>query len=124
MATIATLTKQKDGGFLGTLSTLALHAAKMAFVPVENPTDKGPVYRVLLGESEIGAGWKRTSKAGNAYISVKLDADEAAALLSFSPTWRDLIQEFLGIFVRKLVPRMPAGLVVFNFSSEIFHADL
>ncbi len=73
MATIATLTKQKDGGFLGTLSTLALHAAKIAFAPVENPTDKGPVYRVLLGESEIGAGWKRTSKAGNAYISVKLD---------------------------------------------------
>ena len=73
MATIATLTKQKDGGFLGTLNTLALHAAKVAFVPVEKPTEKGPVYRVLLGDSEIGAGWKRTSKAGNAYISVKLD---------------------------------------------------
>jgi uncharacterized protein (DUF736 family) len=73
MATIATLTKQKDGGFLGTLSTLALHAAKIAFVPVEKPTEKGPVYRALLGDSEIGAGWKRTSKAGNTYISVKLD---------------------------------------------------
>ena len=73
MATIAKLTKQKDGGFIGTLSTLALHAAKITFSPVENPTDKGPTYRVLVGDSEIGAGWQRKSKAGNAYLSVKLD---------------------------------------------------
>ncbi len=73
MATIAKLTKQKDGSFIGTLSTLVLQAAKITFGPIEKPSDKGPLYRVLVGDSEIGAGWKRMSKAGNAYISVKLD---------------------------------------------------
>ena len=75
MTTIAKLTKQKDGKLTGTLSTLALHAANITFVPEKSENEKAPAYRVLIGEAgaEIGAGWKRTSKAGKAYISVKLD---------------------------------------------------
>lgn len=73
MATIAQLTKQKDGSFSGTLSTLALHAAQITLKPETSENDKAPAYRVFAGEFELGAGWKKTSKAGKPYISLKLD---------------------------------------------------
>ena len=73
MTTIAQLTKQQDGSFTGTLSTLALHAAKITFNPEKGDNEKAPDYRVFAGDYELGAGWKKTSKAGNAYLSVKLD---------------------------------------------------
>jgi len=71
MATIANLTK-KDGGFSGTLIIPSLNGMKITFEPVKKPTDKGPDYRVIIGGFEAGAAWTKTSKAGNAYISVKL----------------------------------------------------
>ena len=73
MATIANLAKQKDGGFSGTLILPSHNGMKIVFAPVENQTDKGPAYRVTIGTFEAGAAWKRTSEAGNAYVSVKLN---------------------------------------------------
>jgi len=74
MTTIAKLTKQQDGKLTGTLTTLALHAAKITFEPVDQANnEKAPVFRVLIGEVEIGAGWKKTSKTGKLYVAVKLD---------------------------------------------------
>jgi uncharacterized protein (DUF736 family) len=72
MATIAHLTKQKDGGFSGALILPSLDGTKIVLTPVENQTAKGPAYRVSIGSFEAGAAWIRTSKKGNAYISVKL----------------------------------------------------
>jgi uncharacterized protein (DUF736 family) len=71
MATIANLTK-KDDGFSGTLILPSLNGMKITFEKVKNPTDKGPDYRVIIGGFEAGAAWSKTSKKGNAYISVKL----------------------------------------------------
>ena len=68
MATIANLTK-KDDGFSGTLILPSLNGMRITFEPVKNPTEKGPDYRVIMGGFEAGAAWKKTSKAGNAYIS-------------------------------------------------------
>lgn len=73
MTTIAKLTKQKDGGFIGTLSTISVPARKIALAPVESDSDRAPVYRVLLEDMEIGAAWKREAKSGNEYTLVKLD---------------------------------------------------
>ena len=73
MSTIAKLTKQQDGRLVGTLTTLALHVAKIIFEPEQSDNEKAPVFRVFAGDFEIGAGWKRVSKDGNTYISVKLD---------------------------------------------------
>ena len=73
MTTIAKLTKQQDGRLVGTLTTLALHVAKITFQPEQGKNENAPVYRVFAGDFEIGAGWKKTSKAGKPYISVKLD---------------------------------------------------
>lgn len=73
MATIATLTKQNDGSFTGTLILPSLEGKKIVFAPVQNQTDKGPAYRVTIGDFEAGAAWMKTSKAGNVYISAKLN---------------------------------------------------
>ena len=71
MSNIGTFTKQEDG-FVGTLRTLAFNA-KLKMVPVAKDNDNGPDYRVLAGGTEIGAAWKRQSKANKAYLSVRLD---------------------------------------------------
>jgi len=71
MSTIGTFTKQADG-FNGTLRTLSL-SVKCKIVPVAKSGDKGPDYRVLAGASEIGAAWKRQSKANRPYLSVRID---------------------------------------------------
>ena len=71
MSTIGVFTKQEDG-FNGTLRTLAFNV-KVKIVPIPGDPDKGPHYRVLAGALEIGAAWKRQSKADKPYLSVKLD---------------------------------------------------
>jgi Protein of unknown function (DUF736) len=68
MTTIAKLTKQKDGSFIGTLSTISVPARKIALVPVESDSPKAPIYRVLLEDMEIGAAWSRQAKSGNEYL--------------------------------------------------------
>jgi uncharacterized protein (DUF736 family) len=77
MAIIGTFTKQ-DKAYQGTISTLSL-SAKATITPVEKTGEQSPDFRVFSGKSEIGAGWSTTSKAGNAYISVKLDDPSFAA---------------------------------------------
>jgi uncharacterized protein (DUF736 family) len=64
MATIGTFTKHEDG-FTGSLKTLALNV-KLKIVPIAKDNGNGPDYRVLAGATEIGAAWKRQSKANNA----------------------------------------------------------
>ena len=77
MSTIGTFTKQEDG-FNGTFRTLAFNV-KVKIVPVAKDSDKAPDYRVLAGTLEIGAAWKRQSKANKPYLSVKLDDPSFAA---------------------------------------------
>jgi len=60
------------GKFTGTIETLALKA-KVVFQPEEAGGENAPSHRIYSGKSEIGAAWQKTSKAGLAYLSVKLD---------------------------------------------------
>ena len=72
MAIIGTFT-QNGNGLTGSVKTLTLNA-KVRFVALEKDSDKAPDYRVIAGTSvELGAAWKRTSKEGRPYHSVKLD---------------------------------------------------
>jgi uncharacterized protein (DUF736 family) len=72
MAQIGSFTRSDDG-FNGTIHTLTLNI-RARFVPAEaSQNDKAPDLRVLSGSIEIGAAWKRTSKEGTVYHSVKLD---------------------------------------------------
>ncbi|MCF6371230.1 DUF736 domain-containing protein [Rhizobium halophilum] len=71
MATIGTFTSTENG-FTGSIRTLALNV-KARIAQVENPSGKGPQFRVYAGSVELGAAWKKTSGEGRDYLSVKLD---------------------------------------------------
>ncbi len=73
MAQIGTFTRDEDGSYTGTIRTLSLDI-KVRFVPTEpSQNDKAPDLRVLAGNVELGAAWKRLSKENTEYHSVKLD---------------------------------------------------
>lgn len=71
MSVIGTFTKQ-DNGYTGTLATLTLKA-KVSLAKIEKTGEKSPDYRVLSGQTELGAAWAATSKDGKPYLTVKLD---------------------------------------------------
>ena len=71
MATIGTFTSTANG-FTGTIKTLNLNV-KARIERVENPSDKGPHFRIYAGNVELGAAWQKTSEQGRDYLSVKLD---------------------------------------------------
>lgn len=72
MATIGTFTTATNG-FNGTIKTLNLNV-KARIERVENPTDKGPQFRIFSGNVELGAAWqKHSEQSGRDYLSVKLD---------------------------------------------------
>lgn len=66
MATIGTFTSTENG-FTGSIRTLALNV-KARIARVENPTDKGPQFRVYAGSVELGAAWQKTSGEGRDYL--------------------------------------------------------
>jgi uncharacterized protein (DUF736 family) len=70
-ATIGTFTSTANG-FTGQIRTLALNV-KARIARVENPSEKGPQFRVYAGTAELGAAWQKTSEQGRDYLSVKLD---------------------------------------------------
>lgn len=72
MANIGTFTAQ-NGSYTGTVRTLTLNV-KVKFVPSEKASENAPDYRVVAGNGlEIGAAWKKVSKAERPYLSVTLD---------------------------------------------------
>ncbi len=73
MSLIGNFKKQENGNLVGSLNTLTLNVQKVTLEPIPNASEKGPDYRITANGAEIGAGWLRNSKAGNVYISVKLD---------------------------------------------------
>ena len=68
---------QTSGAYAGEIKTLTLLRQKVLFRPVEDKTEKGPDYRVVVdgtpGAVELGAAWKRTSEEGRDFLSVRLD---------------------------------------------------
>jgi uncharacterized protein (DUF736 family) len=71
MATIGNFTSN-GSGFIGTVKTLSLNV-KAKLVPVERASEKGPDFRILAGNVEFGAAWKKTSERDRDYLSIKLD---------------------------------------------------
>ena len=77
MTTIAKLTKQQDGGFLGTLSGIGIEPKKIHLQPVNSDNAKAPNYLVILDDMEIGAAFDRENKRGE-YTLVVLDSPALA----------------------------------------------
>ncbi|ULH06460.1 DUF736 domain-containing protein [Alcaligenes faecalis] len=71
MAQIGTFTTN-DNGYAGTLRTLTLNT-KVTFVALDNDNDKAPAYRVMAGNYELGAAWKKVSNNDRPYLSVTID---------------------------------------------------
>jgi uncharacterized protein (DUF736 family) len=71
MANIGTFTAQNDS-FTGTVRTLTLNV-KVKFVPNAKESENAPDYRIVAGNFEIGAAWKKISKAERPYLSATLD---------------------------------------------------
>ncbi|KND57583.1 hypothetical protein BVER_02352c [Candidatus Burkholderia verschuerenii] len=69
MANIGTFTAQNDG-FTGTLTL----NVKVKFVPNDKESENAPDFRLQAsGGYDIGAAWRKVSKADRAYLSVTLD---------------------------------------------------
>ncbi len=71
MSTIGTFDRSGNG-YAGTVRTLNVNV-KVKLVPNEKESDKAPDFRVLAGNYEIGAAWRKTSQANRPYLSVTLD---------------------------------------------------
>ncbi len=80
MAHIGTFTAQNDS-FIGTVRTLTLNV-KVKIVPNDKESENAPDYRIqAAGSFEIGAAWKKVSKADRPYLSVTLDDPSFPATL-------------------------------------------
>ena len=82
MATIGTFTKSGDG-FTGTLRTLTLDL-EVSITPAEKGSGKAPEYRLYAGSYRCGVAWRRTSREGRAYLSVRLDDPSFPAAINAS----------------------------------------
>ena len=72
MANIGTFTAQNDS-YSGSVRTLTLNV-KVKIVPNDKESENAPDYRIVAGNFEIGAAWKRISRtAERPYLSVTLD---------------------------------------------------
>lgn len=71
MANIGTFNAQGNS-FAGTVRTLTLNV-KVKIVPSDKESENAPDYRIVAGNYEIGAAWKKLSKAERSYLSVTLD---------------------------------------------------
>ncbi|WP_110961942.1 DUF736 domain-containing protein [Acidovorax sp. ST3] len=80
MANIGAFTAQ-NGSYTGTVRTLTLNV-KVRLVPSDKASENAPDYRVVAGNGlEIGAAWKKLSKAERPYLSVTLDDPSFPATL-------------------------------------------
>jgi uncharacterized protein (DUF736 family) len=63
--------------YVGEIKTLTLQRGNVEFRSVKKGNKQEPDYRIVevsdAGPVELGAAWKRTSKAGSAFLSVTLD---------------------------------------------------
>jgi len=73
MITIGTFTRTDDGAYEGAIRTLTLNARSVRIRPIESKGGKAPDFRVHIGEIELGAACKRTSRSERDYISVRFD---------------------------------------------------
>ena len=72
MSTIGNFTATGNS-FTGTVRTLTLNV-KVRIVPSDKGSQNAPDYRIVAaGGFDIGAGWKKLSRADRPYVSVTLD---------------------------------------------------
>jgi uncharacterized protein (DUF736 family) len=84
MSVIGSFVPAKDGGWIGTIRTLTMHA-KLRFVPNDNrENDSAPAFRVFVGSSRVGDAWtaRSTGDSPKDYLRVRLDDPSLAGPLN------------------------------------------
>lgn len=80
MSTIGNFTATGNS-YTGTVRTLTLNV-KVRIVPNDKGSEHAPDFRIVAGNGlEIGAAWKKVSKAERPYLSVTLDDPSFPATL-------------------------------------------
>ncbi len=79
MANIGIFTAQNDS-FTGTVRTLTINV-NVKFVSNTKERENAPDYRITAGNFEIGAAWKKISKAERPSLSATLDAPSFPATI-------------------------------------------
>ena len=72
MPVIGTFKADKDG-YAGTIRTLALNAKVRIVANDQKQSQGAPDFRVLVGTTEIGAAWRKSSEDHGSYLSIRLD---------------------------------------------------
>ena len=73
MPVIGTFKPEKDG-YAGTLRTLTLNMKVKILAYDRKGTEGAPDFRLYVGDTEIGAAWRRTAKETEVpYLSVRID---------------------------------------------------
>ncbi len=66
--------KKEGGVYEGVIESMTSAALPARIVPVQSkPNAEAPDYRVYRGESEVGAAWRKKTRAGDRYLVVTLD---------------------------------------------------
>jgi len=71
MATLGVFSRHEDM-YYGCINTLMIRT-RLEILPSGLEGEKSPQYRVMIGTTQVGAGWDRTSRQGEAYLCLKLD---------------------------------------------------
>lgn len=80
MSTIGNFTASGNG-YVGTVRTLTLNV-KVRIATSDKTSESAPDFRIVAGNGlEIGAAWKKISKADRPYLSVTLDDPSFPATL-------------------------------------------
>ena len=99
MATIGTFTVNTKREFNGVIKTLTLNT-KATLRPVDKEGEKSPDFRISAANMDIGAAWKKTSREGRDYISVKLDDPSFPAPIYATLSETDTTGEYALIWSR------------------------
>jgi uncharacterized protein (DUF736 family) len=84
--------QQDDAAYAGILYGIGLACPYVTFSPIRAKVGNGPDFVVLgtppedSGDFELGAAWRKTSKKGKAYLSVRLDGPTLIAPINCALT--------------------------------------
>jgi uncharacterized protein (DUF736 family) len=100
MATIGPFSRTANG-FSGSVKTLNVNVKTVTFAPAEGDNEKGPDFRIFANAIKFGAAWKKTSREGCDYHSVKLGDPNFPAPIYASLVETDTGGEFALIWSRR-----------------------
>ena len=73
MIKIGEFSKISNGSYQGRITTLSVQAENVLIEPMEDRSVSGPHFRMSVGETEIGLGWRSSSVEDPSSIDMVID---------------------------------------------------